>query len=585
MMTQQEESFKRLDELISNANINRWEDITELLTAVSKLPFMLEANSKDEFEQLIKKGIAFITFDYGIDGVSIEVAKYAKTLESLYGDSDRPLPIHFIGGEFKDEADIVLKPRWNRHVVPNMNGWTKWCDGKWFSKLYYEDMPEGSKLSDYIAQEIWSQTVGFIHQIGRCLLDNELSCMIPVNIPTNPGNFAAMLALCFVTEGLGTYVISSNHDFYWEGGKRIGERKPHEGKGVRDHFFRNHDNAPFFELFTRIYPWNGRRWLQVNINSPQSKALIKKFGFKSDRVFELGTTISDKFFEDYDHNDVLYARERMSYILSDGADKLTTESIKDFKYNIDEWLENQKPVFIGYKKGIVVDLQQENTIYCLQPTRVIGRKRIEKDLHLLQGLMDYFPFRSKFDDDNFQLILHVTGPVPIEHLVDLQRILKAYNNMCDYLPADVANRVFLAFSVGTEYHSCFDSKGFKTLGIEDIYRLATVILFPSETEGRGLPIIESSAGGIPIICSRYYPEKVFDEVVGEDLDDEERIIYTLFPEEGFTLDFLRQACDLMMYQSKFADMKEHNKKAVRLRYSNEMIRAKFQVFIKRLQQL
>ncbi|CAN2050482.1 Glycosyltransferase [Candidatus Magnetomoraceae bacterium gMMP-1] len=583
-MTQIAASHTQLINLVENVTIQCWEDINNLLDEISERPF--QSYTDEQFRCLIKKGIAFITYAYGFDGVSIEVAKYAQTLEEIYNNKVNSLPIHFIGGEFEPKVDSVLKPCWNRHIIKGMNGWSKWDHGKWFSKLYYEDMPEGSALSDSIAKEIWQQTINFVKQLSQYLVDNDISCIIPVNTSSNPGNFAATLALCFITEGLGSYVISSNHDYYWEGGKHHSKRKPHEAKGIRDHFFRNHDNTPFYKLFARIYPWNGQRWIQVNINISQSETLTKKFGFKPKQVFELGTYVSSKFLEDFDKNNVSDIRNRMAYIFSDGQKDLKSISVNEFIKNIDSWMLNQRPAFIGYNPDIKVDLTQEHIIYCFQPTRIIGRKRIEKDIHLFQGLMDYAPFRREFDnDERFQLLLHITGPVPIEHQADLQRILKAYKKLCSSVPEDLANRVFLAFSVGNEEHPCFVKKGFKSLCIEEIYRLATVVLFPSKTEGRGLPIIESGAAGIPIICSRYYPKKAFEEVVGEHLPEDERIYYTLFPEGEFTSDFLRQASDLMLHQSKVTNIKDHNKYAIRLRYSSEAVRTQFETFFKTLQQL
>ena len=59
--------------------------------------------------------------------------------------------------------------------------------------------------------------------------------------------------------------------------------------------------------------------------------------------------------------------------------------------------------------------------------------------------------------------------------------------------------------------------------------MADAVVFPSETEGRGLPIIEASASGIPVICSQYRPREVFNDVIGESLPEEFRIRYTLFP--------------------------------------------------------
>ena len=78
---------------------------------------------------------------------------------------------------------------------------------------------------------------------------------------------------------------------------------------------------------------------------------------------------------------------------------------------------------------------------------------------------------------------------------------------------------------------------FDPLNITDLYRLATAVLFPSETEGRGLPIIESAAIGVPIISSRYSPEEVFDSVIGEHLPEEQRIKYIHFPEGEFSTRF------------------------------------------------
>jgi len=126
-------------------------------------------------------------------------------------------------------------------------------------------------------------------------------------------------------------------------------------------------------------------------------------------------------------------------------------------------------------------------------------------------------------------------------------------------------------SVGTEDHSCFTAKGFERLNIEDIYRLATAILFPSETEGRGLPIVESSAAGIPIICSRYFPEEVFAGVVGEGLPEEKQIKYTLFPEDGFPESFLEEVTALLLNPQSNQSRIEHNKNATRQRYSTEVI--------------
>ena len=371
------------------------------------------------------------------------------------------------------------------------------------------------------------------------------------------------------------FVINSNHDFYWEGGKPASERN-NEHHGPRDHFFKNIDNKAFFSLFKKIYPWNGKRWGQVNINSQQSDVLAEKFEFDHSSLFELSTSISDNFFKPYTPEDVKTCRLTMAHILSGGYPEIITADVKEHLRSLDSWIFNQMPIVCGCRSGITIDITNDKTIYCLQPTRIIARKRIEKDVQLIEKLLHYPPFIKEFKSDkNYQIVLHITGPMPIEHKHDKEIILQAYIDMLEKLPSEVAERVFIAFSVGNEDHESLKPAGLKRLHIEEIYRLATVILFPSETEGRGLPIIEASACGIPIICSHYYPYDVFDEVVGTNLPDEQKIKFILFQEEGYPEDFLNTVSDLMFSKNLKNHIAEHNKRAVKIRYSTKVLEENF----------
>lgn len=563
------------------SRINNWDDITSVIETLKNRSSKVAPCSNNTFFDNAKKGIAFITFDYGIDGVSIEIEKYANCFERLFRDENNYIvPLHFIGGDFHDKADAVLKPYWKRYRIPNMNGWSKWSNGNWFSKLFYEDMPEGTPKSKDMAKEIWKQALKFADLLGEYLVNNNISLLIPVNICTNPGNPAITLAVVMVTEALGTSVISSNHDYYWEGGKA--RRKPEEEAGPRDHFFKNINNKSFFNLFKKLFPWNGQRWLQVNINELQSEALINKFGFNKRQVYELGSCISNEFLREYTFSEVLSARQRMTYILSDGDSVITPVSVKDHIANLSVWMKNQKPVVCSNSVNLELDPAKQGTLYCLQPTRVVGRKRIYKDLKLLTALLNYNKLKSAFKDGSVkQLIFHISGPVPIEHQQDLEEVLNAYVEMCNNISANIANKVFIAFSVGTEKHPSLEKNGLDELCIEDIYKLADIILFPSETEGRGLPIIESGACGIPIVCSRYYPEEVFDGVVGKGLLEEEQIKFVLFPEKDeYSDELLNEVTDILLKPESRNFYAKHNKIAVEKRYGIEMLVKKFGSFIK-----
>lgn len=563
-----------MSDVLTAASPTGWEHIAAVLSQLKDSVPNPPLITKQEFLRLTSRGAAFVTFDYGIDGVSIEISKYARSLGSLFGSRGEG-KLHFIGGDFYSQADSVLMPDWHRFRIQGINGWSKWEGGKWFSALFYEDMPDASETSSKLAKEIYRQAVSIAQRLGNYLVENDISLLIPVNIASNPGNLALTLALVMVSEAMGIYVINSNHDFFWDGGKPASQRVPGEPPGIRDHFFRNVGNKPFFELFESLYPWNGRRWLQVNINRLQSLRLIEEYGFSEERVFELSTCVSDEFFEGYTQEDVKLARLRMGHILSGGKLVMTPLPVDVHIQGLADWMADQTPRILGAQPGLRLDPTSDDLIYLLQPTRIVARKRIERNLYLIKDLLTRGPFRGEFENNELQLVLHITGPTPIEHQADHERVLRAYCEVINSVPSRFSERVFLAFSVGFENHPSFPGKNFQPLHIEDIYRMATAVLFPSEAEGRGLPIIESSACGVPIICSRYNPQEVFAEVVGEHLPEGSRIRYSLFPEGAFSDAFLSEVTQLLLHPELNKDRIQHNKSSVRSRYSTAVLRESF----------
>ena len=572
------EMVKRLDTYAPG----NWSEISDCLKNINKSSPPLEQYSREEFLDKVRAGSAFWTFDFGIDGVSIEISKYGRCLNDILSN-EKEAAIHCISGDFHPMADNIIKSEWKRYRIDRANGWSKWDNGIWFEKLFYRDMKENSVISHKMAREIWGQAVDLAKKLGAYIADNKISLLIPVNVNSNPGNMATGLSTILVSELMGIYVLNSNHDFFWEGGKPASEKKPGEAPGPRDKFFHNINNAPFFSLFKKIYPYNGRRWIQVNINTLQSKRLIDDNGFSKDRVFEVPTSVSKEFFRDYSDEEIRSVRLRMAHILSDGDPVIRTTDARTHLQNLKEWMTDQKPLVCSNRDGQSLDLISNEIIYFLQPTRIIDRKRIEKNLHLIGALLEYPPFLSNFvENKKQQIVLHITGPVPIEHMADLETILRALIDILSRVPETIADRLFLAFSVGTEEHPSFHGNNFKRLTIEDLYRLATMVLFPSKTEGRGLPIIESGAAGIPILCSRYRPEEIFDDVVGKDLPKAQQIQYILFPEEDFSESFLKEITGLLSDPGRREKYKKHNTEAVRQRYSTEALRDNFSRYLDEL---
>jgi glycosyltransferase involved in cell wall biosynthesis len=577
--------YHQLTAVLDNYHPIDWDDIVKLLDKLKNEKKSSIIPPGEDAVKIFSKGTAFVTFSYGIDGVSIEISKYAHTLVDLFEPYGKPA-IHLIGGNFQAHVSSIFATDWHRAQIDGIDGWDKWDDGKWFQALFKAKMKSHKKESNLLTKEIYSQAVSIAKHLGKYCVDHQISLLIPVNVASNPGNIALTLGLVLVSEMLGLYVLNSNHDFYWEAGKPLSERAPGEKPGVRDHFFRNISNRTFFSLFKLLYPWNGNRWLQLNINTRQSRELVNKFGFPDHKVFEISTCIADTFFEDYDKEDITNIRLRMGHILSNGDKIMRPVPIAEHVARIDQWMENQQPVIIGPRTKLTVDPTSDDLLILLQPTRVVGRKRIPRNLDLLKALFQKSALRDEFiNNPNRQLILHITGPTPKEHQKDLEDVLASYKKLIGELPEILAERIFLAFSVGHENHASFQNIQFSPLTIESIYRMADVVVFPSETEGRGLPILEASASGIPIICSHYHPKKVFRDVIGENLPPELRIKYILFPEGKFKRAFLNRVSNLLLYPDKNHFLITHNKAAIRTRYGRDSFNAKFEQLLKHVSTL
>jgi glycosyltransferase involved in cell wall biosynthesis len=276
----------------------------------------------------------------------------------------------------------------------------------------------------------------------------------------------------------------------------------------------------------------------------------------------------------------------MGLILSDGEAVMRPIAIDAHLSQVSSWMENQQPVIIGARSGLSVDPRSDDLIILLQPTRIVRRKRIERNIALIIALLRRSVLREAFESNpDRQLILHITGPTPREHQADLERVLKAYRKLVRGLPEFLASRIFVAFSVGHETHPSFARHGFRPLGIDGIYRMADAVVFPSRTEGRGLPIIEAGACGIPIICSHYRHKEVFNEVVGNDLPEDLQIRHTIFPEVTFPKSFLSEVAHLLIQSETRADTIRHNRAAVRARYSQAAFTENVQRLLERLCEL
>jgi len=97
-------NIDQLMKLLHKERINTWFDLGLFIdrfkeeNSLNRISFK---GTHGEFKDHLKRGgLGFITFGYSVDGVTIEVIKYAKVFEKNFPGID----IHFIGGNFQPES-------------------------------------------------------------------------------------------------------------------------------------------------------------------------------------------------------------------------------------------------------------------------------------------------------------------------------------------------------------------------------------------------------------------------------------------------------------------------------------------------
>ena len=88
-----------------DVQLNRCQSTVDRLREDRKLPGCSAPPALPDFEREVATGIAFVTFSFGIDGVSIEIAKdghHSEDVEQLYFDEWRAIGVE------NPEAEKIL---------------------------------------------------------------------------------------------------------------------------------------------------------------------------------------------------------------------------------------------------------------------------------------------------------------------------------------------------------------------------------------------------------------------------------------------------------------------------------------------
>ena len=573
MINQKTAKINNILKDLKNEKINTWFDLGLFIDKFKeqKKPLSFKGNAPAFDTQIEKGGIAFLTFYYTIDGITVETEKYAKIFKNIYPD----IPIHFVAGDIKEEADELIPKDAFKKVIPEMEAFDAWPLYKDFFSI---KMERGSEAYNALIGKFWQEVLVLVEKLGSYIEEHDISLLYLINVCSNPGNVSLALATVLISEYLGIPVINNNHDFYWEGGnKREDIQKKGLKKGPRDFFFHNAHIGEFFSVIEMVYPWESRSWMNVNINKMQQEHLININGHNPANVALLGTAVDTKLHQ-MSKRDIIKAFMQVSTIFANEKDTITVHTAAHHK----DSERSLRPILLGYKTIKEFDFVNNNIVF-LQPTRVISRKSIELNFKLIKRLFDYDSFAEKFNTNpQLKLSLIVSGPIPHGQQNYYHELKKDFTSFLKDLPKAFRSRVLLGFLFSEFDKNEFKKRYKKPLNIEQLYDVASLILLPSQTEGRGLPIIEAAACGTPIFCRQYEPRAVYDQVIGRHLDESLRLKVLEFKGSKVPKVLAEKICDHVFYpQNRMVDV-THNRSVINKRYSIESLEKNMRYILERM---
>ena len=558
---------------LKNEKINTWFDLGLFIDKVKEqsVPLSYKTNTPSFDTQLEKGGIAFLTFYFTIDGITVETEKYAKIFKNIYPN----IPIHFIAGDIKEEADELIPNDAFKKVIPEMEAFDAW---PLYKDFFDVKMQRGSAAYNELIGKFWKEVLVLVEKLGSYIEENDISLLYLINVCSNPGNVSLALATVLISEYLGIPVINNNHDFYWEGGNKKEEIKKNGlKKGPRDFFFHNAHIGEFFSVIETVYPWESRSWMHININKMQQEHLINVNGHNPANVALLGTAVDTKMHQ-MSKRDIIKAFMQVSTIFANDKESITVHTASHHK----DSERSLRPILLGYKTIKKFDFVNNNIVF-LQPTRVISRKSIELNFKLIKRLFSYDSFAEKFNTNpQLKLSLIVSGPIPHGQQNYYRDLKKDFTAFLKELPKEFKSRILLGFLFSEFDKNEFKKKYKKPLNIEQLYDVASLILLPSQTEGRGLPIIEAAACGTPIFCRQYEPREVYDQVIGRHLDESLRLNVLEFKGSKVPKKLAEKICDHVFYpQNRMVDV-THNRSVINKRYSIESLEKNMRYILNRM---
>ena len=134
----------------------------------------------DAFARHISRGVGLVTFHCSVDGVTVEIAKYAEAMRHVLPEPQ----LHMITGRFDVRAEPIVGPRVERHVLPEIDGFADW---HLYRDFFHRRMERGSPLYNSLILGLWDDVLVLAERLGRLIERCDIRLLYVINVNSKPG--------------------------------------------------------------------------------------------------------------------------------------------------------------------------------------------------------------------------------------------------------------------------------------------------------------------------------------------------------------------------------------------------------------
>ncbi len=163
---------------LEKENIKTWFDLGIFLDSVRenrKIPAKVCTGDFQKFKNELSNGnLAFLSFYYSIDGVTIEIDKYAQSFEREFPG----IGIHLLAGKIHSEARTIFSPDYHFYEVKEADGFDNWS---LYQDFFHTKLQRGSTKYNRLITEFWAQIKRIAGRLANYVKKNNINLLYVIN--------------------------------------------------------------------------------------------------------------------------------------------------------------------------------------------------------------------------------------------------------------------------------------------------------------------------------------------------------------------------------------------------------------------